>query len=170
MATRFNEHADVHEKRFGISGMDLAWYFSYRRDRTQTFQFGSQNSRTFIVYGSVPQRFFGAHWTSWSTPRIFPPWSNDTPSNIISTLMILRSRSIHLSRRCCLNFEYGSLLRRCTYWVSIEASSTESNKVRDQLVREGISLRRVQYTYLSLHVGTVTIKPTSHMLPRCLAR
>ena len=46
---------DVLEKRFGIGGIALKWYCSYLIDQTQTFQVGSQNSKTFVVYCSVLQ-------------------------------------------------------------------------------------------------------------------
>ena len=46
---------DMLEKRFGIGGMTLKWYRSYLSDRTQTFQVGSQNFKTFVVYCNVPQ-------------------------------------------------------------------------------------------------------------------
>ena len=46
---------DVLEKRFGIGGTVLKWYRSYLSNRMQTFQVGSQNSKTFVFYCSVPQ-------------------------------------------------------------------------------------------------------------------
>ena len=66
---------------------------------------------------------FLEHSSSWSIPRIYQRWWNVTPSNIISTPMTLSSRTIHRSHHRCLNLEYGTLHRCCTYLVFIEASS-----------------------------------------------
>ena len=60
LSSAFNtiEHAillDVLKTRFGIDGMALKWYCSYLSNRTQTFQVGTQNSKTFVVYCSLPQ-------------------------------------------------------------------------------------------------------------------
>ena len=43
------------EKRFVLGGIAFKWYRSYLSDRMQIFQVGSQNSRTFVIYCSVPQ-------------------------------------------------------------------------------------------------------------------
>ena len=48
---------EVFEKRFGV----LIWYCSYLSERTQTYTVGSQLSRTFLVYCSVPQGPSSAH-------------------------------------------------------------------------------------------------------------
>ena len=52
-----DDHAillDVLKRKVSAYGITLKWHRFYRNDRTQTFQVGSQNSRTFVVYCSVP--------------------------------------------------------------------------------------------------------------------
>ena len=86
------------------------------------------------------------------------------PSNIISTLMTPSSRTIHRSHPPrSFNLENGALHRCCTYLVFIEASSEELNPTKTEIIWFGTraSLKRLQHTNLSLHVGADAIKPPS---------
>ena len=137
----------------------LKWYLS---DHTQTFQVGSQNSKTFVVCCSMPQgSVLGA--------LKFVIYTEDLPVMIegytikhhlyADDTTLLDDPPITSVAASISNMEH------CIDAVYTFCSSKrlQLNPMKTEIIWFGIrdSLKRLQHTDLGLHVGTVAIKSTS---------
>ena len=140
----------------------IKWYRSHLSNRTQIFQVGSQNSKTFVIYCSVPQgSVLGA--------LKFVVYAEDLPAEIERYAIEhhLYADDTHLSDDPPITSITASIsnMEQCIDAVHTWCSSKclQLNPTKTEIIWLGTpaSLKRLQHTDISLHVGSVTIKPTS---------
>ena len=131
-------------------------------DRTQIFQVGLQNSKTFVIYCSVPQG-------SVLRALKFVVYTEDLPA-VIERYAIehhLYADDTKFSDDPPITSVAAALsnMEHCINVVHIWCSSKclQLNPTKTKMIWFGTrsSLKRLQQTDISLHVGAVTIKPTS---------
>ena len=152
---------DMLKKRFGIGGIAFKGFRSHLSDRTQTFQMGLQNSKTLVVCCSVPQG-------SDLGVLKFVVYTEDLPAVIeqcaiehhlyVDDTQVLDDPPITSVTASILNMDH--CIDAVHTWYSSKHLQLNPTTIEIIWFMTRASLKCLQHTDISQHVGTVAIKPT----------